>query len=188
MGQGACDTDKKERKEGRKEGRPMSLKDEMTPQEIRALMRLKTQKAIEAHGCLVMGVFPTETSELPVSFAYSIGLPITFPGAAEVLIIGLDSDSSHRMINTIMALMKEGQRFADGDEASGIIQRLPLAFRTVPKRHYHDFVGRAIEYHGGSNWPLLQLIWPDTHGRFPWQAGFEERFRAMQPLLCDLES
>jgi hypothetical protein len=165
----------------------MSLKDEMTPQELRALMHLKTQKAIEEHGCLVMGVFPTETSDLPVPFAYSIGLPITFPGAAEVLIFGLDPDSSQQIINTMVALMKEGKRFSDGDEAKGIIQRWPLAFRTVAKRHYAAYMGKAIEYHGGSDWPLLQMIWPDTKGAFPWRAGFEERFRARQPLLFEQE-
>jgi hypothetical protein len=163
----------------------MSLQEEMTPQEIRALMRLKTQQAIDAHGCLVMGVFPTETSELQVSFSYSIGLPITFPGAAEVLIIGLDPDSSQQIINTIVALMKKGKRFADGDQARGIIKRLPLAFRTVATHHYADYMGQAIEYHGGSNWSLLQVIWPDTKGKFPWQAGFEERFREKQPLLFE---
>ena len=163
----------------------MSLHDELSTQELHALMRLKTQQAIAEHGCLVMGIFPTEASELQVPFAYSIGLPITFPGAAELLIIGLDPDTSQQMINTIVALMKEGKRFSDGDEASGIIQRLPLAFRTVARRHYDAYMGKAIEYHDGSNWPLLQVIWPDTKGRFPWQAGFEERFREKQPLLFE---
>ena len=152
-----------------------------------ALMRLKTQKAIEEHGCLVMGVFPTVTSASQVSFAYSIGLPITFPGAPEVLIIGLDPDSSQQIINSLVALMKAGKRYADRDVEHGLIQGLPLAFRTVAKRHYDDYMRRALEYHGGSNWPLLQMIWPDTKGTFPWQAGFEERFRAKQPLLCELE-
>ena len=106
-------------------------------------MRLKTQQAIEEYGCLVMGVFPTETSESPLSFAYSIGLPITFPGAPEVLILGLDPDSSQRIINTLVALMKTGKRFVDGDEERGLIQGFPLAFRTVARRHYDDYHGEG---------------------------------------------
>jgi uncharacterized protein DUF4262 len=31
--------------------------------------------------------------------------------------------------------------------------------------------------------PCLQLVWPDSDGRFPWQAGFDASLKKYQPLL-----
>jgi hypothetical protein len=171
----------------------MSLKDQMTPEEIRRLMRLKAQRMIDEHGCMITAVFPTAESlargeGLKVCFAYTIGLPVTFPGAPELLMIGLDPDSMHAILNNAAALMKEGKRFADGDEVSGLIKNWSLAFRTVPKHRYEAFVGQALNYYDHDDFGLLQVIWPDTKGRFPWQERFEERFREKQPLLFERKS
>lgn len=159
--------------------------DSLTTAERRKLMQVQIRHNVATHGCHVMAVFPTK--EHPgVPWAYSIGIPTTFPGAAEVIIAGLDPDTAHVIINTVVAAMRKGKTFADRQKARGIVKKQPLAFRKVAERYYDDYVGQGQIYHqSDSNWPLLQIIWPDTQGRFPWQEGFEERFRAQQPLLFD---
>ena len=165
----------------------MSLADEMSPDEIRALMQLKMRKTIAEHGVFIQGVFPTKESP-GVPFAYSVGIPTTVPGAAEVIVMGLDPNTGAEIINEVVDRLKAGETFTDGQAVTGLVERFALAFRTVSRRHYADYVGAAQVYHQGDQFALLQLCWPDTHGRFPWQEGFEERFREKQPLLFKEEA
>jgi hypothetical protein len=39
----------------------------------------------------------------------------------------------------------------------------------------------AVDFYGEV--PANQLVWPDMEGRFPWQDGFDERYRDQQVLL-----
>ena len=161
----------------------MSLADELTPDEKRALMQIKIRETIATHGVFIQGVFPTEESQ-GVPFAYSVGIPTTVPGAAELIVLGLDPEMGAEIINSVMDRLKEGETLADGQQVEGLIERFALTFRAVARQHYDGYVGAAQIYHQSRNeWPLLQIVWPDTKGRFPWQEGFEERFRDKQPLL-----
>jgi len=161
----------------------MSLADEMTTDEIRALMRIKIRETIAKHGVFIQGVFPTQDSPT-VPFAYSVGIPTTVPSAAELIVMGLDPNTGAQIINSVLARLQTGETFADGQQAKGLIKKFTLAFRTVAKENYDGYVTAAQAYHQSRNdWPLLQIVWPDTKGRFPWQNGFEERFRDQQPLL-----
>ncbi|HEY7123481.1 MAG TPA: DUF4262 domain-containing protein [Ktedonobacterales bacterium] len=132
-------------------------------------------------------VFPTQ--ERPgVPFAYSVGIPTTVPGATELIILGLYPNTGAQIINSVVARLKQGETFADGQQVKGLVKGLALAFRTVTRQHYDDYVGAAQTYHQSRNeWLLLQIVWPDTKDRFPWQDGFEERFKDKQPLLFQEE-
>lgn len=163
----------------------MSLKEQMTPEELRRLIRQKAQHEIDEHGCMITAVFPTEGSEQKVWFAYTIGLPVTFPGAPELLIMGLDADAMGGILNDAVSQMREGKRYADGDVVADLVEGISLAVRSVPKRQYREWVGQAIVYHQGLDFGLLQLFWPDDRGRFPWQKSFDKRFKAKQSLLFE---
>jgi hypothetical protein len=51
-----------------------------------------------------------------------------------------------------------------------------------PSRH-NGLVNYAIWYYRSSPFPVLQLVWPDPAGLFPWEDGFDERYRKRQPTL-----
>jgi hypothetical protein len=136
---------------------------------------------IEAVGWHV--VLIPEDEEGP-SFAYSIGLFRTF-GHPEVIVLGLDPDLMHPMINLIGDQVRQGHRFADGEAASGILDGYDVTFRSVARRHYPEHFGYAHWYHKGADFPALQCLWPDRHGRFPTDAGYAEALRARQPLLAE---
>jgi hypothetical protein len=148
-----------------------------------ALMQVKIRDATLKHGAFIMCVFPTEDSP-GVSFAYSIGIPTTFPGTSELIVLGLNLDNAAQIINNIVQLMREGQTFEAGKSYDGILKGLPMFFGEVELEHYENYVGQAIVYHK-KFFPLLQVVWPDTHGTFPWEEGFEEKFRDKQPLLFE---
>jgi hypothetical protein len=118
------------------------------------------------------------------SFAYSIGLFRTF-GHPEIIIFGLDQEVMHQMINLIGEQVRHGHRFADGEAASGILEGYDVRFQYVARRHYPEHFGYAHWYYKGDDFPALQCVWPDRHGRFPTDADYAEPLRARQPVLAE---
>ena len=115
-------------------------------------------------------------------FAYSIGLHRSF-GHPEVIVFGLPLDLMHRMVNTIGAEVRRGERFAAGSRSDAVLVGRPVEFRSVAAGWLDEFFGQAIRYHGGPACAALQCCWPDRAGRFPGQAGVEAGCRAAQPDL-----
>ena len=54
---------------------------------------------------------------------------------------------------------------------------------TVDKGWYSYYLGYAIWFNQGKNFPALQIVWPDKQALFPWQQGFNPAWLAGQPLL-----
>ncbi|MFL5577733.1 MAG: DUF4262 domain-containing protein [Gemmatimonadaceae bacterium] len=52
-------------------------------------------------------------------------------------------------------------------------------------RACRSFVGFARWFYGGDDFPVLQVVYPDRTGRYPWEDGVAEGFRAVQPVLAD---
>lgn len=55
--------------------------------------------------------------------------------------------------------------------------------KPAPKLHYPEHLGWNRWFHGGDDFPCVQLFWPDKSGRFPGQAGAQAAFQAPQPDL-----
>lgn len=55
----------------------------------------------------------------------------------------------------------------------------------VDKSHYPDHLGWNRWFHGGDDFPCVQLFWPDKAGVFPGQAGATDAFKALQPDLSE---
>jgi hypothetical protein len=117
-------------------------------------------------------------------FTYSIGLFRTFDHP-EIIILGLDLDLMHQMINLIGEEIRQDRRFADGESVSGILEGYKVRFLHVVRRHYPEHFGYAHWYYKGDDFPALQCLWPDRQGRFPTDAGYPEPLRARQPLLAE---
>lgn len=124
-----------------------------------------------------------EDDDGPAS-AYSIGLFQTF-GHPEIIIFGLDLGLMHQMINLIGEEVRQGRQFADGESASGILEGYDVRFLQVARRHYQEHFGYARWFYKGDDFPALQCLWPDKHGRFPTDAVYPEPLRARQPLLLE---
>lgn len=156
---------------------------ELTLQQRHALLHVKIRKDVEEYGCFVMCVGGGPGPH----FAYSIGIPTTFPGASEIILFALGFETMAHLINDVVRQMREGQPFEAGQQYDGILQNFPVYFGWVKPEHYDSHVGQGQVYHGSdTGFGLLQMVWPDTKGKFPWQSGFEERFREAQPLLFDV--
>ena len=140
---------------------------------------------VQRDGLHVVGVYGERFCP---PFAYSVGLYQTF-GQPEIFIIGLsDVNLGPAVIKDIGRLIRKGVKFADGTESDQIIKRHPCAFREVLKEFYPLYFGFANWYYRGWNYPVLQCVYPDHEGRFPWQPGASPELRAQQPVLSSLSA
>lgn len=141
---------------------------------------------VEEHGFFVMGVFDPE-GQLPL-WGYTIGLHHTNPSFSEIIVIGLPMQSIEGMLRTIAnKMLKEQEVFEAGQTRWDLtVGGYPCFFAPVDQGYYEEYVGQGINYYARQPFPLLQCVWCDTQKLFPWQSGFQEEFRAQQPLLFDI--
>jgi hypothetical protein len=136
---------------------------------------------VQKHGCHILKVFADTTGP---EFAYSIGMYLNF-GQPEVLIFGLPSDSAQTIINDISDRAKDGERFFAGETSDLFLKGYDVTFVEIPFEAYQEHFGFAMWFYASlpKPFPALQLVWPDRSGKFPWDAGFDESLRSLQPVL-----
>lgn len=130
------------------------------------------------HGCHVVGVLADEKGP---AYSYSIGLFRNF-GHPEILVFGLAHPLMQRIINGLKENIRGGTSFVVGNRYPDILEGFDCAFRLVSTKHYRELLGYARWFHGGDDFPVVQCVWPDRQGRFPWEPSFNARFKALQPL------
>lgn len=118
---------------------------------------------IAEHGWMVQGVFPT-ANDPGVGFCYTVGL--TVAALPELVISGLPHETAATLLN-LAGERSLGAEFKAGDVLDGIAG-VPLRVVAAPSaavnmaRHLYGF-GRVV---------ALQLVWPDTAGAYPGDAGW----------------
>jgi hypothetical protein len=140
------------------------------------------QKALDdirEFGLHVIGVAEDEAGP---GFAYSIGLFENY-AHPEIIIIGLRQELAHILINNIAFDIKEGKTFTPGEFHQGVLDNFLCYFGEVPLERCRDYVGWAQWFYGGDGFPLVQCIYPDTKGVFPWEPEFPEDLKQNCELL-----
>ena len=113
-------------------------------------------------------------------WSYTIGLYETWQHP-ELIVIGRSRATSHAMLKT----------FADDIELNcepdlsdmNLLIGMKCHYIEVNPRYYSDYVGFALWYYRKRHFPLLQIVWPDNDGMYPWDANLPSTFREWQPLL-----
>lgn len=139
----------------------------------------KTRDHIAEHGCTVIHVL--EEGDLP-PFTYSIGV-MQETGEPEVVVIGLQRELAHFIVNQYNIRVRSGERFLAGGHYAGFLEGFDVCAIEVPPSEYDEYVGQALDYYGGAQFRLLQLVYPTTSGLWPWSEGAPEGFRKWQPVL-----
>ncbi|WP_396127172.1 DUF4262 domain-containing protein [Edaphobacter bradus] len=132
---------------------------------------------LEATGWFVNKI--AEDSEGP-GFAYSFGLYERYQHP-EIIIFGLPPDIMHRLINDIGKRVSGGMRYGDGDQSHDLLEDYSCVFRRVNPLRYRETLTWTMWFYESSDFPALQLFWPDKAHRFPWDPGCSEIFRKSQP-------
>jgi hypothetical protein len=140
------------------------------------------QQAIDAVGWAVQYVEPGDTDDEP-AFSYTIGL-FTSYGHAELIIVGMRPEIMHGVLNLVAARVRDGHTVPVDTPLDWLGGPYPIRFRQVRERaSYEAYVGRAIDFHRGQSFALLQLVWPDKEHRYPGEPGTSDSFNRAQPLL-----
>jgi hypothetical protein len=134
---------------------------------------------IERYGCHILHILEGEGYP---PFSYSVGI-YRSSGAPELIVIGLRQDLSQSIINEYCHRVQTGQRYQPGDVGEGFIEGFACRFRGVAREHYHEHFGWNLWLYGGPQFEVLQLVYPDTRGIWPWQVPGDDPFRRWQPLL-----
>lgn len=114
-------------------------------------------------------------------FTYTVGLHASY-GQPEFIIFGLEAQVAHEILSTVASAAESGTMFALDAPCSELLEGYDCAFVPVPRESYGDFVASALWFHGGDEFPLYQVVWPDRHGLFPWQDGAEVDPLHRQPV------
>lgn len=144
----------------------------------------RDQKALDdiaEYGCHVIHVM--EDDEGP-GFSYSAGIERS-SAAPEVVVIGLKRSLAHSIVNEYNRRVRAGERFEVGRRYGGFIEGFELQVVAVAKAHYRAYFGWALGLYEGSDFRVVQLIYPTTDGVWPWDAHASDGFRAYQPILGD---
>jgi hypothetical protein len=139
---------------------------------------------VKEYGWHVLNVFGPEGPK----FSYTIGLYLSF-GHPELLVAGLPPEKAMPIVNLIGERVAKGEAFASGTVSTEILRNLPVSFRAVDPAHYPEWIGLGLWFYRSlrpGELPLLQIVWPDREGRFPWDEGFDESLRAFQPVVDDV--
>lgn len=121
--------------------------------------------------------------DLP-AFGYTIGLYHSY-GHPEIILVGLERETIHKILNTIGGDVKQGGTFEAHTESDAVLKGYRVAFRPMAKQWYYEYLGVAINYYEGVEFPVLQCVWPDRLKHYPWDAASQTGFRQVQPVLDD---
>lgn len=155
----------------------------MKGREKLSISHQKLIQDINEFGLHVIHVLEDETGP---GFSYSVGLYHTLK-QPEVIIIGLNRELCHSIINEIDERVKKGENFKSGEYYSGLIEGFDCYFVDVNKKYLEEYVGQALWFYEDSDFPLLQCIYPTTTGIYPWQTDWPESLKNLQPVLGEIK-
>ncbi|MBL8523964.1 MAG: DUF4262 domain-containing protein [Betaproteobacteria bacterium] len=139
----------------------------------------KALNDIANFGCHVLRVLEEEGHP---PFCYSIGIKQS-SGQPELIVAGLNPELAHSMINQYNDRVRAGEYFLAGQRASGFLEGFDIEFREVHSSHYRNYFGWGIWLYKGTDFKVLQAVWPTTKGKWPWDDHGSDWYQYVQPLL-----
>lgn len=146
---------------------------------------------IKKYRCHIWHVGPSGRAELPADdgFSYSVGIYSELK-TPELIIFGQKPEWRLSIINLIVERINDGERFEARQRYSGLLEGYELSFHDVPLFAYPQYLGWDIWYYDRFHpvdplFPVLQVVWPDLAGRFPWEPDYENGYK--QPILDHYE-
>jgi len=115
-------------------------------------------------------------------FVYTTGFWVNL-GAPEFILFSLKSEIAGAVLHDVYKDARDGRRLPLGVRLDDVFGNAPAYVFEVDRAHYAEHLGWSRWFYGNDGFPCHQLIWPDREGRFPWELGFDEVFRADQPDL-----
>jgi hypothetical protein len=117
-------------------------------------------------------------------YAHTTGLTRSF-AHPEILVIGLPITSIASVVDEVAQLVANGTVFKAHDVSHEVFEGLEATFREVPLVSVLDYCAAATAFYGLPP-KVLQLVWPDANGHWPWDWRADARAKLQQPVLSEL--
>jgi hypothetical protein len=174
-----------------------------------AVLQKEIQEGIALQGFAIRHVLPSNTES---EFTYTVGLHLPGSPRPELFMSGLSRETRAQWMLHLGFLIQGPPPLATQREMAlaqgvpvesltfpvgGLVFQtgirypdlagngLPTCFGEVDQHYYEDYFGQALVFHKTAAFPVLQVVWPDTHGHFPFEPAFERCFQGKQHLLFD---
>jgi len=132
---------------------------------------------IEKYGCSVISVGRDCKDDM--SWTYTIGVYDTC-SKPDLITVGLKFSTAQACLNQAAKLLRSGTDLTQGRHAD-LIGNVDCEFRPVDPKWIKHLMNWANWYYDGTDYPVLQAIYPDLNNRFPEEVGFDRRF--VQPMM-----
>lgn len=132
---------------------------------------------IEEFGCFVLTV--ESKAGRALNYTYTIGIFDTC-GQPDLIAAGLHHEVAHACLNEAVRRLRAGADLAQGRHAD-LIGNVDCEFRPVNPKWVGRLMNWANWYYGRTDYPVLQVVYPDLQNRFPEDEGFNCHFD--QPLM-----
>ncbi len=115
-------------------------------------------------------------------YSFTVGLYRTH-GHPELMVMGLEPEVSHPIMGLAVEQIKQGHVYKDGFRDDTLLDGVDCLLRKIPPEAHRKYLGYNVWFYKDrpEGFPALQVLWPDSQGRYPGQEGFE--MDAMQPPL-----
>jgi hypothetical protein len=116
-------------------------------------------------------------------YAYSIGLPtaVEFP---DIVVFGLTPVAAKGLIGLVVDARRGGTDIPIGVELVGLLDNeLRCRFAPVDLAVWGPYFATAAAWYRGTDFEVVQLIYPDRNGFMPYETGFEQRMAFAQPVI-----
>ncbi|GAB7052225.1 DUF4262 domain-containing protein [Catenuloplanes indicus] len=124
----------------------------------------------------------TVTGDPASNLAYSTGLWHTFR-APEICVLGVPARLGRRIVTAVGNLIGDGDTLLDGERRDDVLTGYDVVVRAVRDGWHPRFFGAGLDFYRRTRMPMMQIVWPDRAGRFPWEPGTDAGYRAAQPSL-----
>jgi uncharacterized protein DUF4262/sigma-54 interacting transcriptional regulator len=114
-----------------------------------------------------------------LGWSYTLGVFDT-SGKPEIITIGLQPETAHFALNEAAKLLRTGVDLTKGRHGD-LVGEVECEFRPVDPKWIRHLMGWAVWYYEGTDFPVLQAVYPDLENRFPEDEGFDTAFE--QPLM-----
>jgi Domain of unknown function (DUF4262) len=135
----------------------------------------RTCELVDRLGMAIQGVSGSSDS---ASWAYTIGR--VQRGLPEIVVVGMAPEQCAHLINQVTDHWPE---VLDG-QCDSSVQLLPVASRVWTNTTYVAGAYRFARERGlADEFQVVQAVWPDREGRFPWDPDCSVAVRKAQPML-----
>lgn len=143
-------------------------------------MRLHLEEVISRLGMAVQPILPSAATP---DYAYSVGQHPK--GLPELIVFGIPPHPAAGLLYQLAEYI-EAEHAAGRTVGPGTVLlegfHMATALIEVPAEAACQYATHAHDRSNGEA-KFLQAVWPDRKGLYPWQPGFDERYRSAQLII-----